>query len=380
LTDNLNYEVDAGAEAYDTNDIPGDDLGLLRRQIQIKNTTVEGMYVLTFKADDLVTTINLRVKNPTPKVFVMSGLDANKLLDEDFLPVDGNLGATEFSTEYNLIKFYDEAGTISDAVNALDKFVYPVNGVYTVELPATTTADRDSLYGSIKVADLAKGTYTYSITKKYPDGREERYSDSVKVGDLDDNQVANFDLLSTDAMYAANEEFKSNWKLEVSKYELGTYEYSFTIGSATRNITINVVEPPSFKVNKLTVDGVELMLFNKEYRALIAGTVNEAIGDIFVDVELQNITEAEYYYVYVSGNAGAWALADITTTASPADTALKSLEGVKNLYLGEIISDSLVNEKLVISIKFYKTVQKVNVGDSGFALIGTQTLTITGDN
>jgi hypothetical protein len=315
----------------------------------------------------------------------MSGLDANKFLDEDFLPVDGNLGATNFSTEYNLIQFFDETGDNSDAVDPLDKFVFPINGVYTVELPATTTADEDSLYGSIKVADLAKGTYTYSITKKYPDGREERFSDSVKVGDLDDNQVANFDLLSTDAMYAANEVFKSNWKLEVTKYELGTYEYSFTIGSATRNITINVVEPPSFKVNKLTVDGVELMLFNKEYRALVAAPVNEAIGDIFVDVELQNITEAEYYYVYVSaanpdGNVGAWVLADITTTANPADTALKSLEGVKNLYLGEIISDSLVNEKLVISIKFYKTVQKVNVGDSGFALIGTQTLTITGDN
>jgi 5'-3' exonuclease len=91
------------------------------------------------------------------------------------------------------------------------------------------------------------------------------------------------------------------------------------------------------------------MLFNKEYRALIAGTVNEAIGDIFIDVDLQNITEAEYYYVYVSGNDGPWALTDITTTANPADTDLKSLEGVKNLYLGEIISDSEVDEKLVIS-------------------------------
>ena len=124
---------------------------------------------------------------------------------------------------------------------------------------------------------------------------------------------------------------------------------------------------------------------NKVSLIVSADNVNEAIGDIFIDVDLQNITEAEYYYVYVSddedtdGNEGDWLLADITTTANPADTALKSLEGVKNLYLGEIISGSLVNEKLVITIKFYKTVQKVDVGDSGFALIGTQTLTITGD-
>jgi 5-hydroxyisourate hydrolase-like protein (transthyretin family) len=410
----------ASSTTYKATDYFDND-GFIRNKLAINNTTVEGTYTLRFKVDSLVKEVKLQVVQSKPKVFVLSGLDSGKKLDSSFLPKDGNLGNTKFKSEYELLKYYnadknledeteDNAGTGNgvdtiantedDDINSTGKFdlyVAPVNGVYTVELPSSPAVFRDVLYAKIAVADLAKGNYNYSVVKKYPDGRVENFSDVVQVVDVNANGVAIF-TGATGTQLARNNLFISRWIIKETSIVKGTYEYTFTINNVSKKYVINVVEPPSFTITSLSIDGNELGLFNKIYRVLFG----DVLGDVTAQFELENLLETDLFDLFVTendtGSANNITTSDIATSANSvanfADAAdLLTIKDLARLDLGSIVLASgetglaatdatYLNDKFTFTFKFYRPISRVGLDETGFPyqLIGTQTVVIQIDN
>jgi hypothetical protein len=219
-----------GTSFSDPDDVFTDGFGFNRQKLAIKNTTVAGTYTLQFVVDNLVREVKIIINNPQPKVFVLSGLELVDNDDADVLKnnsvpamsrstvltnlVQYAAGSNTFKyrtsgTGFNQIQTFDADGILPGTANyvpsALDTFVAPVAGVYTVRLPVRQDVGRNFLKAQIGVVDIQKGEYDYSITKKYPDGRVEVYTDKVKVTTVDDNQLAVFD--------SGNAKFLNNWKV-----------------------------------------------------------------------------------------------------------------------------------------------------------------------
>jgi hypothetical protein len=387
----LSSDTNVAASSYDEDDFL-DDSGLVRNRLAITNTTVEGNYLITFMADDVVREVKLQIKQAQPKVFVLSGLDSDANvppLDDDY-----NLGTTLYSTTLNAIKVFDADSDDNLTTEAAgDLYIVPsANGEYNLELPATATDH--IIYANIAVVDLAKGSYNYSISKTYPDGRTENFADIVEVVSLDKNGLAVF-AGASGAQAARNQLFINNWKISETSFEEGVYEYSFTIGSASRKIVINAINPPSFKINSLSINGVNLGLFNKVYRVLHTGLV----GDVKAMVETQNLLETDLFAIQVaetdSGDANNVSVVDIGTSIATGSTtdaaALKSLKDLKTLDLGSILlaagaslgAESIyLNDTFVYTVKFFRLKSRAGLIATAWPYeeIGSQTITVRVDN
>jgi hypothetical protein len=377
----------AYASKIDPNDIGTDGLGLYRKQTQITHTTVTGDYTLRFFADSIEEVVKIRIVDAKPKIFIMSN---STNTDGNYQPFEGNSGLALFSTKPELLKYYDAAANKDDDTTAAFNyravsktvgglFAQPVNGVYVVEKPATLVAGRHIFYSKIGVADLAVGAYDYKIIKEYPDGRVETTQDKAFVTSVDYNQLAVFDTrLGFD-----NAKFTTNWIIDEPAYELGTYKYTFTIGATTKQYVINVVDLPSLDVVKLSVGSNELNLFNTTYRALITASVNQLVGQVNIEFNLNNLLASDYYYVSAAQTSGSnIVIEDAKSAANPSVAAdYLPLKDLNKLTLADLVNGArVVGNELTFTFKFYRPIKKATEGSSGFEFIGEQEIIIIGDN
>jgi hypothetical protein len=344
-----------------------DNSGFRRSNLVIDSTTVAGTYTLTFSVDNLEEVVTLVIRNPQPKLFVLS---ANVLANSGLLPnkpssviaaatgVNTN-ALTTFATEgalYNKIKFKDAGGTFSatygSAFDPSDLFASEINGVYTIEMPAANLVSPTDLnfglYSEVAVADMVKGTYNYSISKSYPSGRQETFSDTVTIVNVENNQVAAFD--------SNNTKFLTNFVIKEPTLELGQYVYEFSVGAVSRRIVINVVEMPSLVVEKLSV-GTSIATFYEGYHLVPTPSVTPDADSpvrVLIDVSKFGITDENYFVVTSLTDTG-------LVVDDPIElNVLTSLDGVLLLDVGSIDEAIAINDYVELTIKFYKKVSYVD--------------------
>jgi 5-hydroxyisourate hydrolase-like protein (transthyretin family) len=396
------FNMDTGYNS-DPQDSAVDSSGLWRKQLAITNTTVAGVYTLKFSVDNIVKEVKIQINNPTPKVFVMSGIDMLDSGDVDTLKNNSAtslapstilsplhtqyaLGGNEFKfatsgTGYNRLQTYDVDGILPGTANYVpslfDKFVAPnASDVYTVYLPNRALTNRDMLYARIAVADLAKGEYDYEITKKYPDGRVETFSDKVKVTAVDNNQIATFD--------STNSKFITNWIINETSFTDGTYEYSFKVNNIEKKLTINVLDAPTFDVTKVLTGTVARPLFNGSYviaaDTLAANTSTTGTALSF-EFDKINVTDTQFYsvgYSFLEKDnttlTGTKALSDTFALISGTldTTKISSIKDLNKISLGSFRRGTNAPEAgdyIQFNIKIYDAVAKSIVA-SGYRQAG----------
>jgi hypothetical protein len=292
---------------------------------------------------------------------------------------------------------------ISPDLLHLKKFAKPNNGVYNIEIPVTVTPRQDMLYAEIAITDLPIGNYNYSVTRKFPDGRVEEFNDTIRVAAVDGNGKALLDPAAgtaalTAAQTAAKNLFVNRWRIYETTIELGTYEFTFSIGGVTKKYTINVVEPVSFAIESLTINRKQLTSFNNKFRLVDTVLAPAIIGDVAVAVNLDNLVGDEYYVVYAVKNTGAKIALDGITLKSAYDAYsaaekktflldnLKSVTDTKALNLGEIIVNPTggphvapfanVADLITYYVEFFRPVAKRLETDIGYQSVKVQTIEV----
>jgi hypothetical protein len=375
--------LDTASNVHDDQDDFDDNNGLNRTTLDIKNTTVEGTYTLRFVVDNLVEEVKIQIVPSKARIFVKSLWEDAGVINK-FEPTEGNQG-NKFDSSVELLKFYDDDGVAADydTDDAANKFVIGINGVYNIETSVATTATKDVIYGKVLVTDLAVGTYSYVITKEFPDGRVERYSDSVKVTAIDANQIATFD--------ANNSQFINNWTInqQYNTTKEGTYKFTFSVAGVSKVYTINIVNPPSMVVEELTISRKEATLFNGIYRAL----TTELVGAVRAKVSLENLTEDDFVVVYIDTDnlanltvagidqGATFGAGSLLETNAKLSAAMISLKGLEYLDLGTL-SGATTSATVQYTLHFYRKTVKVTsnpANELGFDLIGVQVIKVQQD-
>jgi hypothetical protein len=298
-------QADLAKESTSANNL---ETGLKRGALEIKSTTVAGSYTLTFTVDNLVRTVTLVVKNPQPEISILTR-------------TTDLAGATkvDFTTAVANTHHYRLSGPLSNLLQYnTAKFVAPnADGSYTVERSVN-----DYLKAEIAVFNLPVGRYNYVITKKYPDGRVENNNDIAVVTRLDqngkslfENTTANATVSSADS--ALNDALATRWfinttnatELASAPLQLGTYEYTFTIGTFTRKVVINVIDSPALNFNSVEIDNNSLNLLNGVYYV----DANSSRGRLTVGFEKLNLPASVFVKVAASISAGS----SLTVVADP---------------------------------------------------------------
>jgi hypothetical protein len=384
-------------------DLDTDLVGLNRKPLEITTTTVAGTYTLKFMVDNVVREIKIQINNPQPKVFVFSGFENIDNNDLDLLKnnevraahpslvftnsviTQGNVGTNSFyyqtsGTRFNALQVFDNDGILPLQVSNsnlvqntnyfpsdLDRFVLPLAGVYTVEMPtvAPKAANRDILFAQIAVTELPKGEYDYSITKKYPDGRVENYSDKVKVTAVDTNQLATFDQ--------DNKKFINNWVVNETSYVLGKYEYTFIVNNINLSFTVDVVKKPQLTIDAVKIGTRSLPLFDGKYLSSPAGI----LGSVSLDFTQVGLTDANFYSVTATDLEGDGTTADSIKSDLPATAVLESFKDLTALKLGKIEFETSrttvdIGDYIKYDIRFYRVGTKplATAANSALALSG----------
>jgi hypothetical protein len=365
---------DGDGDHNDPQDVFTDGAGLNRRKLAITSTTVAGTYTLRFVVDSLVKEIKIQINNAQPKVFVLSGTDLVDGNDADVLTnnvvtsggpskvfvnvtgAQGNTAANSWQfaasgSAYARLQNYDQDGILPNAADFVpslnDKFVAVKDGVYTFEAPNTTTL-RDILFARIAVADIALGEYTYAISKEYPDGRLETYSDVVEVTALDNNQLAVFGGAPT--------KFTNNWIVNETSYKVGTYKYSFTLGSTTLAFQVVVTEKPTLNITRLNFGTTQVNLFEGNYVISKAALSSTAVV-VDATFTLDGLTTSNYYTVTAADfkkDASSGRVDSGTLTVSELPASYVSLLDVTKLNLGKLVGATpLVGDYVEYTIKFF---------------------------
>jgi hypothetical protein len=359
-----------------------DDFGLSRKKLVINNTTVAGTYNLVFKVDTLELPVTIIIKNPTPKIFVMSGLVG---ADEVSVPTAANYKFDAGSTSKEFLKYLDAAalpdGTSTttprfdafgteQAVNANDLFAELVDGVYTIEMKSNYAAGtRSGLYARIAVADLALGVYDFKVVKTYPDGRVETTTDKAEVTGLDGNQVALFG--ATTKVGVNNPKFIEKFIINEAAYVTGQYKFEFTIGTVSKTYIVNVEDAPKLLVKEVKIGTKVGALLSTTYTFEGGTAVTYALSNVTLTFTLQNLSE-EYYVsaAIVENNTGdgtageGFALNTLISGGSTANSTSKvSLKELETLLLGAIAAtvnnnDYDNDDRITIDLFFWKKVDR----------------------
>jgi hypothetical protein len=353
---NTTYELDVTNPVAIVDGQTADQFGLRRAPLVVTSATVAGTYNMTFKVDTLELPITIVIKNPEPKLFVLSGTnDATPALRAS-TPTDANIRFSTSSTASEFIKFFDATGQLDEAADfaskeaadASDLFASSSTGVFTVDLKSNYAAAKSGFYGRLAIADLPKGAYDFKIVKSYPDGRVETIIDRAEVTGHDNNGLAVFGTPTV--LNVNNTMFINNFLINELAYVKGTYVFDFTIGTINKKYTINVVDLPSFGVNSLKVGATTTSAFGGEY--IIKPAVPFAGGKIVLDFKLNNLTDAQY--VSVSGAALGTAIRNNFTP--PAET-IQAIKDLTTLDLGSLAEANRSNDdKLYFTLKFYNAV------------------------
>jgi hypothetical protein len=364
------YQVDTARGVTGSNvsvDAVEDQAGISRAPLTIDNTTVPGTYELTFIVGSVNKKVTIIVENPVARIsflnsmntatppagiavadaspYQLTGLDYNRL----------NVGQDPF---VNGAKDTTSA-TSSDALSGYEvqQFVKLVNGVYTVEKRNLHVLSIDAVP---QLFDLAIGTYNYSITKKYPDGRVESVSDSVVVTGVNTNGSVTI---------TANTQFTTAFNVKEYDLDLGKYEYSFTVGQATLAFTIDVIANSQLKINSLMVGKTEAVFYNGNYR-LPLPAADLANATVSATVELLNLPSDHFFTITraISGPSTSISLgtsvadAALYTLSSNLATARLPLEELKELNLGSIsTSTAVVLHNIAYTLRFFKVVEEYGV-------------------
>jgi hypothetical protein len=368
---------------------------------------------MVFTVDGLETAVNLVIANPQPKVFVLSGQtintatggttpkaypvstpidDADTDLTDAVDTVDTNNNDYKFSTtgeDFELLKYFDNGasfGTLANMINKdnhvvdiADKFAELVDGVYTIELPSTYTSagtfsadgTKNGLYANVAVADLAIGVYNYKIVKTYPDGRVVTIQDTAEVTELDANQIAVFGTSTK----ANNTKFNDNWRIaEISsEFEKGTYTFEFSIGTATRTYTVNIIDRPILVVSSISIGGDEAVLFDSKY-SLKAINYSTATKAVVLNYTLRDLTTADYVSVAVNKTDANTSATFAFATAYVSNA--KVLLGASSINIGTLSGNLEANDKIAITFTFWKKVDH-SVAAGRYVQIGeTQVVTV----
>ena len=341
--------------------VPGDAFtggGLNRPVLAVNKATATGSYNLKFTVGNVSKTVTLNVKNPEPKIFVLSALGASPVLGK------GAAGTT-FSTApnlavdtptYNLLKIYNETGDSTHTIDAADKFVAEANGSYSFFLPNRTLIADDILKAEIAIADLPLGEYNYSISKKYPDGRVVTFADKATVTSLDGHNLAVF-ATSGGTFAAQNTIFVANWKIDETTYAEGTYEYEFSIGNISRKFVVNVLPQPGLDISALMIGNTTLSLFEKDYLVLAAN----ALGEVKISFDLEGLTGNNYFRIKQVATTFGYTEAFVDGGTDGFSDVIYSLKDLQELVLGFISSTGDVPaaaDNLVITLRFYERVAK----------------------
>jgi hypothetical protein len=350
------------ADSFTTN------TGLLRPVLNINKATVAGNYKMTLDVNGVKSELTLIVKNPQPKIFVLSGLDT----DGTRVPVVGK--GDDFSTSpdlsvetptYNLLKVKNTVDT-DDNVDADDVFVEDTNGEFNFFIPTgALTANTNVLRAQIAIADVALGEYNYSIVKKYPDGRVLTFADKATVTSVDVHNLAVFGTTAGVASTPQNTIFNTNWKIEEALYEEGQYEYEFTFAGVTKKWIVNALPQPGLDINEATVGNTELSLFEGDYLILTA----KMLGQVKLSFDLNGLTGDNYFRLNWSATgtpgftfAPVWTQADANFS-----TEIYSLKDLQELVLGNVTGTATVGKDLILKVKFYEKVNKPFTGTNAAA-------------
>jgi hypothetical protein len=308
---------------------------------------------MTFKVDTLELPITIVIKNPEPKLFVLSGVDSATTPLKVSLPVTNSTTTTPVKLDFGsksleFIKYFDAAGFESNydtAVNAdsSDKFISSVNGVYTLEMPSTYASATAGLYGRIAIADMPLGVYNFKVVKTYPDGRVETVDDTAEITGHDDNGIAEFGTPTK--LNVNNVKFEDKFLIAETEYTLGTYTYEFTFGTVNKKYTINVVKQPSLTVSSLAIGTTATQLFDGSY-TLKPGTYG---GNITMPFTLANLTTANFLSISTATTIASGFTAPVTTK--------QSLVGLNTLALGSLTSGARTkNDRIVYTVSFFNLV------------------------
>jgi hypothetical protein len=386
----LNYSAFDGANTYFYNlETVATPSVFSSTATEITSLTPVGTFTLTMMVDQLVKTITIIVKNPSTKVSVLSVTEdvgtTNAGFINNYVNTNGlhtlaeNSNFTLGAAASSRLRVLGTAGTSV----ASTSFVAPVNGVYTVALSAVTP---DQLLGFVAVNDLAIGSYSYNISKKYPDGRVVTFNDIATVTAHDDNGLAIFGTVTGDSIKtAANTIFNANWIIsETGALLKGQYVYEFTINGVTRKAEVNVLDSVGLDITNVSIAGNNMTKFGNGFLVSLAN----AIGSLEIEFDLNLVTSDNYVRVlsYSSASGSVVTPTDWLTNNTIANTVytkLSDLDGslkLANLASGTGGNAAASLDTLFIVIEIYRVVPfssatgtvLANVGK--LALVSSQTL------
>jgi hypothetical protein len=325
---------------------------------------------MTFKVDTLELPITIVIKNPEPKLFVLSGVDSDDPKLKLSLPTNSATSPVVLdfgSKSLEYIKFLDADNFPSNydsevGVSSTDKFITSVNGVYTLEMPSTYASATAGLYGRIAIADMPKGVYNFKVVKSYPDGRVETVEDTAEITNHDDNGIAEFGTPTK--LNVNNVKFEDKFLIAETEYTLGTYTYDFTFGTINKKYTINVVKQPSLTVSSLSIGTTATQLFDGKY-TLKPGTYG---GNITMPFTLANLTTANFLSISTATTIASGFTAPLTTK--------QTLVNLNTVDLGTLTSGARnKNDRIVYTITFFERkafseVLNASVADDRFVSIG----------
>ena len=220
------------------------------------------------------------------------------------------------------------------------------------------------------IADMPAGTYNYNIVKKYPDGRVETFVDTVTISALDVDGVATI---------ATNAKFTNAFKISEFDMETGVYEYSFTVGSLTREFVVEVLENRKIKLGTLTLGTSNVTFYNGKYRIVLptVATGNDLTSRaIKLSFNLINLTDSNYFSVARAATAGFNDdEVDLFTKATPGTgtgtlaTDFISFKGITSIDLGKLSGDAFAEgDSITYTFKFYT--RAVEYGAASYTATG----------
>ncbi len=259
-----------------------DEIVAKTANVEVNKNTVAGSYsyALSYLKDgvEYKSVINVEIKNPTPKVFVLSGSKTSAT-------------ATSSSTGGEGYQCIQIGATVTDVVCSTD-------GVYNVDV-----ADATQLVGVIGIADIPAGTYPYSVTKEYPDASKNlQSSGEVKVissyptGYM--NMVPSIGYTETQA---AALPFADAWEIDEGKPVKGTYHYTFLFAGVTKEITINVGDfKAKLLINSASVDDVPMETMGSEDYYVYDSSALTVAADVVLSLSAVNVPAGTELWVGIT--------------------------------------------------------------------------------
>jgi 5-hydroxyisourate hydrolase-like protein (transthyretin family) len=356
-------------------------VGLNRDPLTIDSSVVSGTYTIKFIVGDLSKTLTLNIVEPKATIFTKSGINsvgAAVVADTTNKFQTAGAGYSRLLTGQDST---DSAGNNTIAGPAYNTISWTAlsSGKYTIYQKDKNLL---SVNSDMFIADMPAGTYNYNIVKKYPDGRAETFVDTVTISALNPDGVATI---------ATNAKFSNAFNISEFDMETGVYEYSFTVGSLTREFVVEVLENRKIKLGTLTLGTSNVTFYNGMYRIPAAGNGTITPRTIKVDVELVNLLETSFYGVVRSAPSAGFSVTEVDEIFTKASlvvdasvgtvaTGFKSLKGLTTLDLGKLSATTLLEgDNIVYTITFYN--RTVEYGVASFAVTGeTIVLTLTADD